>query len=130
MNITVQYRPGDPDPWSQAPGKQIHVGQGSTTLNWAIQVIPASAGSIVFNTATNTPGIQFTGTGNSTYPGTPPSRNATQWTSTITNNLPPGGSAPPYHYKVNAIYTPQGGTATNVTYDPDVVEDPPAIVIG
>ena len=54
----------------------------------------------------------------------------TKWTSTITNSVPPGGDPKPYHYKVNAIYTPNGGTGINVTFDPDVVEDPPAVVIG
>ena len=130
MNVQVQYTQANSDPWSQVPGKKISVGSGSTTLNWNIQVIPASAGNIAFNTAAATPGIQFTGTGNNTWPGTGPSGDGNSWTSTITNNLPSGANKVTFHYKVNAVYTPAGGTPTNLTWDPDVEENPPSINIG
>jgi hypothetical protein len=127
MNITVQYQPGATDPWSQAPDKKIRVGSGQTDLNWSIQVVPASAGTIVF--ATTPPGIEFTGTGNSAWPGTLPAPQGSNWTSSINNTLPSGGKAVSFHYKVNALYTPAGGTQQTVTWDPDVQEDPPNITV-
>jgi hypothetical protein len=130
MNVNVKYTPGSQDPWSQAPAKKVPVGTGTTTLNWDIQVIPASAGTIVFNTATSTPGIQFTGTGNSAWPGSIPTGDANGWSSSITNSLPPGSQSRSFHYKVNAIYTPSGGAPVNLTWDPDVEENPPSITIG
>jgi hypothetical protein len=126
--VIVKYTPADPDPWSQVPGKKIHVNNGSTTINWTIQVIPASAGSIVFNMATATPGIEFTGTGNDVWPGTTPSGSANAWSSTVDNQLVKGNNPLSFHYKVNALYTPNGGTQQAVTFDPDVQEDPPTIV--
>jgi len=130
MQIQIMYTPNATDPWSQAPDKKIRVGTGQTELDWSIQVIPASAGTIAFNT--NPPGIQFTGTGNNAWPGSPPSANGTgDITATINNTLPKGGNSVSFHYKVNALFTPTGGTQQAVTWDPDVQEDPPpAVMIG
>jgi len=128
-NVIVKYTPGNSSPWSQAPDVKIKVSTGATTINWTIQVLPASAGTIVFNTATATPGIQFTGTGNNAWPGSTPSGSATAYSSTINNQLAPGSNPNNYHYKVNALYTPNGGTQIAVTYDPDVEENPPSVVI-
>ena len=50
MNVNVKYTPGDADPWSQSPSKTIRIATGQNTLDWSIQVIPGSAGTIVFDT--------------------------------------------------------------------------------
>jgi hypothetical protein len=130
MNVNVKYSPTNQDKWSQAPDKKVPVGSGTTELDWSIQVIPASAGTIVFSTETNTPGIQFTGTGNNAWPGPVPTGNANGWTASITNTLQPGSPSQSFHYKVNAVYTPAGGSPINVTWDPDVEENPPSVTIG
>jgi hypothetical protein len=131
MNIQVKYTPANANPWSQSPDKTIKVGSGTTPLNWSIQVIPASAGTIAFNTASTSPGIQFTGTGNSSWPGALPTADGDDYQSSITNTLPAGANSVSFHYRVNAVYTPTGGSPVNVTWDPDVQEDPPPqIVIG
>ena len=127
MTVTVRYTPANTNPWSQTPASKIKVGSGSTTLNWNIQVMPASAGAIVFNTDPNSPGIQFDT--DVVWPGTPPSGDANGWSSTINNTLPRGSQAQTFHYVVNALFTPANGTQIQVTYDPDVQEDPPNVVI-
>lgn len=128
--VNVKYTPGNSNPWSQAPDVKVKVTSGQTEIDWSIQVIPGSAGTIAFNTAAATPGIQFTGTGNNAWPGSIPSGSANAFSATINNTLQPGQNAVPYHYQVNAIYTPAGGSATNVTWDPDVEEDPPHVIVG
>jgi hypothetical protein len=125
MVVTVQYAPGNPNPWSQVPGTTVPVPPGSTELNWKIQVIPASAGAIAFSS----PGIQFTGTGTNSWPGTSPTGNASEWTSTINNTLPRGANSASFYYQVNALFTPTNGTQVAVTYDPDVEENPPTLVV-
>lgn len=127
MNIQVKYTPGAADPWSQAPASKIVVTPGQTELDWSIQVIPASAGTIVFSS--DPPGIQFTGTGNSAWPGSPPTADGSDIKSTINNTLPSGSSSAKFHYRVNAVYTPANGTGTQVTWDPEVEEDPPHVAL-
>lgn len=131
MNVQVKYSPGDAKPWSQAPSATIPVPPNGnpTPIDFSIQVIPASAGSIQFNTSASAPGIQFTGTGNNAWPGTTPSGNATGWSTSITNNKKQGDPSSKYHYVVNALYTPANGTQIAVQYDPDVEENPPAVVL-
>ena len=133
MNVTVKYTPGNSNPWSQAPAATVPVPPGSTTLNWSIQVIPASAGTIVFSTtspdSTSPAGVVFTGTGANAWPGTAPTGDANGWSSTINNQLPKGANSVNFPYVVNALYTPSGGTQVAVQYDPDVQEDPPNIAV-
>jgi hypothetical protein len=128
MNVIVKYTPANSNPWSQAPAATVHVPPGSTTLNWSIQVIPASAGTIVFST-TSPAGVVFTGTGDNKWPGTAPTGDPNGWSSTINNQRPRGGTSVKYPYVVNALYTPSGGTQVAVQYDPDVQEDPPNIAV-
>jgi len=133
MNANVMYTPNPPagkSSWSQAPSAKLKVGSGTTPLNWSIQVVPASAGTIVFSTTAAAPGVQFTGTGTNAWPGAIPTGDATEWTSSITNNLPPGANKVPYPYVVHAIYTPAGGTPVAIVYDPEVEADPPSIAVG
>jgi hypothetical protein len=128
MNINVQYQPGNAKPWDQQPDKTIKVSSGTTTqLNWNIAVSPANLGTIVFNT--DPPGIQFTGTGDGAWPGDAPAPQGNGYQSSITNNLPKGANKVSFHYKVNAIYTPTGGTPVNVTWDPAVEEQPGQIML-
>ena len=124
INVRVQYSPGNAQgtQWNQTPGASVPAPPGTSTITWTIQVIPASAGTITFNTTT---GIQFP----NGAPGNDLSGNATQWTLTVNNTLQEGANSVPYYYKVNAVYTPSGGSATNITYDPEVVEDPPNVVV-
>ena len=127
MNVNVKYTPGDADPWSQSPSKTIRIATGQNTLDWSIQVIPGSAGTIVFDTTP--PGIEFTGVGNNAWPGSPPTADGSDITSTINNTLPSGANSVSFHYKVNAVYTPAGGTPQAITWDPDVQEDPPNVAM-
>jgi hypothetical protein len=130
MNINVQYTPADSKPWSQLPDKTIKVPSGATTqLDWNIQVIPASAGTISFSNDASTPGIQFTGTGDNSWPGDVPAPQGNGYQSSITNNLPKGANKLSFHYRVNAVYTPTGGTPVNVVWDPDVEEQPGSIML-
>jgi len=128
MNVTVKYTPANTNPWSQVPAATVPVPPGSTTLNWSIQVIPASAGTIVFSTSPA--GVVFTGTGTNAWPGSTPTANASGWSSTIDNQLQKGANSVNFPYVVNALYTPDGGTQVAVQYDPDVQEDPPNIAVG
>jgi len=127
MQITIKYSPNQSDQWSQTPAKKIRVGSGQTELDWSIQVNPASAGTIAFST--DPPGIQFTGTGDSSWPGSPLTADGDDLTSTINNTLVSGANPVNFHYRVNAVYTPAGGSATAVSWDPDVQEDPPSIAM-
>lgn len=128
-NVSVRYTPGNTKPWSQLPAPKIHVSPGSTVITWTIMVIPASAGAIIFNTNSLTPGIDFTEKGTAIWPGSDPTGDAIQWSSTIDNALPRGSNAIAYPYVVNALFTPTNGTQVPVQYDPDVEEDPPHVVM-
>lgn len=122
MTVTVKYTPANAvgQQWSQTP-PTVHVPPGSTEIDWNIKVSPSSAGTIIFGD----PGIEFTGTGQNGWPGSPPSGDDDQWSATINNTLAKGQSAVEYYYCVNALYTPDGGSQAAITYDPDVEEDPP-----
>jgi hypothetical protein len=122
MTVTVKYTPANPvgQQWSQTP-PVVHVPPGSTEIDWNVQVSPSSAGDIIFGN----PGIEFTGTGQNAWPGTPPSGNDDGWSATINNTLVKGQNAVDFYYCVNALYTADGGSQIAVTYDPEVEEDPP-----
>lgn len=139
QNVNVQYTPANAvgQQWSQVPPK-VHVPPGqTTTINWGLQVIPASAGSIVFSTANSstvppTPaGIVFNSnwTGSAPGPALPPPPNNADWTAQITNNLLKGDDPVTAYYAVNAVYTPSGGTAVPVQFDPEVESDPPTLMM-
>ena len=86
MNVQVSYKTGDRTPWSEAPSKKIPVGTGTTTLNWNIQLIPALAGTIAFNTDSKAPAWNFSSLALETAPGR---EQFLQVTATVTRQISP-----------------------------------------
>ena len=128
VNVNIFYDPST-DTWSQDLGDKIHVrDRGANPIRWGIALVPGATGSLQFSTTNGAPGIEFFTTPifPAEWPGSTPQGNANNWNSSLTNTLNPGAATLTFEYRVNAVYTPQGGAATQVSWDPEVEENPPS----
>ena len=134
INITIYYDPTQTPPqWSMSAdganvtdNNVVHLrDQGDTSIRWGIEFGPdpiVEAGNLQFSTDSNNPGIVFQGT--PAWPGSPPSGNANNWSSTVTNTQ----TGEQYYFKVNAVITGDGPDQPLV-WDPEVEEDPPRFAL-
>ena len=130
VNITIYYSPNLSPPWSMSAdganvtdNNVVHLkDKGDTSIRWGIQFAAdvVSDATIQFSTDPNLPGIVFSGT--PSWPGSPPSGNANNWTSTV-NNTQTGQQ---YYFRVNAVITGDGEDQP-LEWDPEVEEDPPRV---
>jgi hypothetical protein len=132
VNINISYNPVT-STWSlstdgagsSSNGNVVHLKEsGNTSIQWSIAWTAGVAADddIDFNTDPNSPGIQFTGT--PAWPGSAPNGNANNWNATVNNTQ----NGQQYYFKVNAVISGDGPNQY-LSWDPDVQEDPPNVVI-
>jgi hypothetical protein len=138
INVAITYNPSGAtgNQWSLTAtgttvnGTTIEVNdRGANPIQWSIGMAEGASGSINFSTTSTAPGIQFTGS--NAWTGDPPIGNSNIWNSSLNNTLGEGAPSQTFEYRVNAVYTPpgKGANPTNVSWDPDVEENPPAQLV-
>lgn len=133
INITISYNPtaATGSQWSltatgtSVDGSTVEINDsGANPIGWSIGLAPNQSGTINFSTTTTAPGVKFT----DPWPGDPVTGNSNNWRTSLDNSLEPDDPSQNFEYTVNAVYTPpgKGANPANISWDPDVEENPPA----